>query len=175
MSEASLSGQAAVVTGSSSGIGKAIAIELANAGADVLVHARSNKHAAEEVAAQVRSIGGAAVVVMADLSVLSEQDRLVETAWNWRAIDIWINNAGADVLTGGAANWAFDDKLNALWKVDVVATVRISRSVGILMRKRGHGVLLNMSWDQVESGMVGDSGQMFGAAKGAIAGATRSL
>jgi 3-oxoacyl-[acyl-carrier protein] reductase len=162
MNEASLSGQAAVVTGSSSGIGKAIAIDLANAGADVLVHARSNKQEAEEV-------------VMADLSVLSEQDRLVETAWNWRAIDIWINNAGADVLTGEAAEWSFDEKLNALWKVDVVSTVRLSRAIGMLMRKRGHGVILNIGWDQVESGMEGDSGEMFGATKGAVTGATRSL
>jgi 3-oxoacyl-[acyl-carrier protein] reductase len=173
--ETTLSGQAAVVTGSSSGIGRAIAIELANAGADLLVHARTNEHGAEEVAAQARSMGRNAIIVTADLSEPAQQDRLVEVAWNWRAIDIWVNNAGADVLTGEAANWAFDDKLNALWKVDVVATVRISRSVGILMRKRGHGVVLNMSWDQVESGMEGDSGQMFGAAKGAIAGATRSL
>ena len=48
---------------------------------------------------------------------------LVEAAWNWRPIDIWINNAGTDVLTGEAADWSFEEKLAALWKVDVVATL----------------------------------------------------
>jgi 3-oxoacyl-[acyl-carrier protein] reductase len=174
-SDTSLGGQAAVVTGSSSGIGRAIAIELAKAGADVLVHARTNMTGAEEVVAEARSFGRDANVVLADLSDPAQQDRLVEVAWNWRAIDIWVNNAGADVLTGESANSSFEEKLNALWKVDVVATVRMSRAVGLLMRKRRNGVIVNMSWDQVETGMERDSGQMFGAAKGAIAGATRSL
>jgi 3-oxoacyl-[acyl-carrier protein] reductase len=170
-----LNGQSAVVTGSSSGIGRAIALELANAGADVLVHARSNKQGAEEVSALARSIGRDAKIVTADLAETSQQDQLVATAWNWRPIDIWVNNAGADVLTGEAASWSFDEKLHALWQVDVVATVRLSRAVGLLMRKRGQGVILNMGWDQVESGMDGDSGEMFGAAKGAVTAATRSL
>ena len=43
------------------------------------------------------------------------------------------------------------------------------------MRKRGHGVILNMGWDQAETGMAGDSGEMFAAAKGAVMAATRSL
>jgi 3-oxoacyl-[acyl-carrier protein] reductase len=96
-------------------------------------------------------------------------------AWNWRAVDIWINNAGADVLTGEAANWSFEEKLAALWQVDVVATLRLSREVGQRMKQRGTGVLVNMGWDQVETGMAGDSGELFGAAKGAVMAATRSL
>ncbi len=90
-------------------------------------------------------------------------------------IDIWINNAGADVLTGEAANWSFEEKLAALWKVDVVASLRLSRAVGQRMRERGHGVILNMGWDQAETGMAGDSGEMFAAVKGAVMAATRSL
>ena len=97
----------------------------------------------------------------------AEQDRLVEAAWDWRPIDIWINNAGADVLTGDAANWSFEEKLAALWKVDVVATLRLSRAVGQRMHERGHGVILNMGWDQADTGMAGDSGEFFAAVKGA--------
>jgi NAD(P)-dependent dehydrogenase (short-subunit alcohol dehydrogenase family) len=170
-----LKGHTAVITGSSSGIGRAIALELAAAGAHILVHVRRNEKGAEEVALHARSLGQDTRVVLADLSNRIEQDRLVDEAWNWRAIDIWINNAGVDVLTGDAASWTFEEKLAALWKVDVVATLRLSRSVGQRMRERGHGVILNMGWDQAETGMAGDSGEMFGAVKGAVMAATRSL
>jgi 3-oxoacyl-[acyl-carrier protein] reductase len=170
-----LNGQTAVVTGSSTGIGRAIALELASAGAHVLVHARRNEKAAEDVALQARSLGRDTRVVLANLTDPAEHDRLVDAAWKWRVIDIWINNAGADVLTGEAAEWSFEEKLAALWKVDVVATLRLSRSVGRRMRERGHGVIINMGWDQAETGMAGDSGEMFGAAKGAVMAATRSL
>ena len=59
----SLSGQSAVVTGSSSGIGQAIALTLAGAGADVLVHARQNRAGAESVAAEIRALGRACSVM----------------------------------------------------------------------------------------------------------------
>jgi 3-oxoacyl-[acyl-carrier protein] reductase len=170
-----LNGQTAVVTGSSSGIGRAIALALADAGANVLVHARQNGRDAENVALQARSLGRDTHVVLADLSDPAEQDRLVEVAWDWRPIDIWINNAGTDVLTGDAAGWSFEEKLAALWKVDVVASLRLSRDAGRRMRERGHGVILNMGWDQADTGMAGDSGEFFAAVKGAVMAATRSL
>ena len=70
-----LKGQTAVVTGSSTGIGRAIALELAGAGAHVLAHARSNGHDAEEVALHARSLGRDSRAVLADLSDPDEQDR----------------------------------------------------------------------------------------------------
>jgi 3-oxoacyl-[acyl-carrier protein] reductase len=170
-----LAGKSAVVTGSSSGIGRAIALELARAGADVLVHARSNRAGVEGTADAVRAIGREAHILLADLSNRSEQDDFVANAWRWRPIDAWINNAGADVLTGEAADWPFEQKLDALWQMDVVATLRLCRAVGTRMRDRGHGAILNMGWDQAESGMAGDSGEFFAATKGAIMAATRSL
>jgi 3-oxoacyl-[acyl-carrier protein] reductase len=167
--------QAAVVTGSSSGIGQAIALELAAAGANVLIHARRNSSGAEETAEKVRALGRESHVLLADLADIGAQDRFVRDAWAWRPIDVWVNNAGADVLTGNAAYWSFDEKLEALWKVDVVATLRLSRAVGELMSARGHGTILNIGWDQAETGMAGDSGQMFAAIKGAVMAASRSL
>lgn len=171
----SLKGQTAVVTGSSSGIGRAIALELARAGSNVLVHARRNEGGAEETASEIRKLGSEAHVLLADLADTAAQDRFVAAAWQWREIDIWVNNAGADVLTGNAAYWSFEQKLDAIWKVDVVAALRLSRAIGELMSKRGHGVILNIGWDQADTGMPGDSGQMFAATKGAIMAATRSL
>jgi 3-oxoacyl-[acyl-carrier protein] reductase len=170
-----LSGQAAVVTGSASGIGRAIALELARAGTDVLVHARANRSGAEEVARAIASLGCESRTCLSDLSESAAHERLVETAWTWRPIDIWVNNAGVDVLTGPAANWSFEEKLSALWQVDVVATLRLSRLAGGRMRQRGSGVILNMGWDQAECGMAGDSGELFAAVKGAVMAASQSL
>ena len=175
-----LAGQTAVVTGSSSGIWCAIALELAAAGADVLVHARASRDAAERVAEQVRHRGRRATVLLTDLAEPDGHAALVEQAWSWRGVvDIWVNNAGADVLTGAAADWSFDEKLQRLWRMDVRATIRLSRLVGQRMQQRGGpppaGVILNVGWDQAERGMAGDSGELFAAAKGAVTAFTRSL
>jgi len=175
-----LDGRTAVVTGSSSGIGRAIALELADAGAHVLVHARTSSDEAETVADAIRRRGCEAHVVLADLADPSECALLVEDAWNWRAgVDAWINNAGADVLTGEAAEWSFEEKLERLWQVDVLGTIRLSRTIGRRMKERGGesptGVILNMGWDQAACGMEGDSGEMFAAIKGAVIAFSKSL
>lgn len=167
--------QVAVVTGSSSGIGRAMALALASAGAHVVVHAGRRRDRAEQVAAEVRTSGRQAHVLVADLSVAEAHEILVDQAWQWRGkIDIWINNAGADVLTGEAARWSFEQKLAALWRIDVTATMRLTRLVGERMRRVGGGAIVNVGWDQADTGMAGDSGELFAAAKGAIMAFTRS-
>ncbi|MGH7169943.1 MAG: 2-amino-4-hydroxy-6-hydroxymethyldihydropteridine diphosphokinase [Gemmataceae bacterium] len=171
-----LAGRRALVTGSTSGIGRAIALELAAAGADVIVHGRRAAQAAEETAARIRLVGVHGEVRLADLSDTDACRRLVEEAWAcWGGLDVWINNAGADTLTGEAANWSFERKLRELLAVDVTATMILSRQVGRRMREAGGGVLLNMGWDQAETGMEGDSGELFAASKGAIMAFSRSL
>ena len=172
----SLDGMTAVVTGSSSGIGRAIALALASSGANTLIHARQNRQGAEEVAALVRDGGRESEVLLADLADPSGHAGFVERAWKWRgAVDIWVNNAGADVLTGEAAGLSFERKLELLWRVDVAATIGLSRTVGERMKARGSGAIINIGWDQVEVGMAGDSGQLFTAVKGAVTAFTRSL
>jgi len=175
-----LSGKVAVVTGSSSGIGRAIAIELARSGADVIVHGRSNLAGAESTSSTIEETGRQSTVIMADLVEHSSHDRLLEQAWTWRErVDIWINNAGADVLTGDAASLSYLDKLQALWQTDVRATISLSRLAGARMKRQGgeagSSVILNMGWDQAEHGMEGDSGEMFAATKGAIMAFSKSL
>lgn len=170
-----LSGLAAVVTGASSGIGRATALALGAAGADVLVHARANQQGANEVADQLAKLEVNHKTFLCDLADADARERLIQHAWSWRPIDIWVNNAGADVLTGPAADWSFDEKLAALWNTDVAATIRLARAIGALMKERGAGAILNMGWDQAAVGMAGESGQMFAASKGAIMAFTRSL
>ena len=171
-----LKAQTAVVTGSSSGIGRAIALELARAGASVLVHARESRQAAETTAAAIRARGSEAEVDLVDLADPAQHEGLVERAWNWRSsVDIWVNNAGADVLTGEAAAWSFERKLEMLWRVDVTATIRLGRLAGSRMRAAGGGVILNIGWEGAERGMAGPTGELFAAAKGAVMAFSRSL
>lgn len=170
-----LAGQVAVVTGATGGIGQAIARALAQAGADLVLHGR-RAAAAEELAGEIASLGSQAHIHLSDLANPAEAESLVEAAWQWRGgVDIWINNAGADILTGEAARFSFARKLDLLWRVDVVATVLLSRMAGTRMQARGRGCVLNIGWDQAEQGMAGDSGELFATAKGAVMAFTRSL
>ena len=153
-----------------------MALELAGAGADVIVHGHRSREAAEEVADLVRRHGGRSEILMADLADREAGDRLVERAWKaWGGLDAWLHIAGADTLTGPAARLSFDAKLDLLWQVDVVATLRLCRSVGRLMKDAGGGCIVTMGWDQAETGMEGDSGELFAATKGAVQAFTRSL
>lgn len=172
----SLEDRRAVVTGSSSGIGRAIALELASAGASVVVHANRSREAAEEVRDAARALGVASETVFADLNDEGTFDGLVSMASSiLGGIDIWVNNAGADVLTGDAAELSYTEKLDTLFAVDVRASILLSKRVGERMEADGGGVILNMGWDQAATGMEGDSGELFGATKGAIMAFTRSL
>jgi 3-oxoacyl-[acyl-carrier protein] reductase len=164
------------VLGSTSGIGRAVALELAGAGADVLVHGHRSRDGAHEVAEAVRRHGGRSAVLIADLADRVAGDRLVEQAWStWGGLDAWLHIAGADTLTGEAARLSFDSKLDLLWAVDVVATMRLCRAIGRLMKAAGSGVIVTMGWDQADTGMEGDSGELFAATKGAIMAFTKSL
>jgi len=170
-----LSGMRCAVLGATSGIGRAVALELARNGSDVIVHGRDPK-AAARVVAEVRRLGGRSEAVLADLGSRTEGDRLVETAWNlWGGLDAWLHIAGADTLTGASAGLSFDAKLDLLWEVDVVATMRLCRDIGRRMLGRGRGAIVTMGWDQAETGMEGDSGELFAATKGAVTAFTRSL
>ncbi|MCH8089115.1 MAG: SDR family NAD(P)-dependent oxidoreductase, partial [Chloroflexi bacterium] len=83
----------------------------------MVIHARASREAAEQIATSVRARGGQSEVMLCDLADPANHAPLVERAWQWQgSIDIWVNNAGADVLTGEAADWSFQRKLQALWQ-----------------------------------------------------------
>jgi 3-oxoacyl-[acyl-carrier protein] reductase len=124
----------------------------------------------------IQAAGGTAHVLLADLADPQAATDFAAAAWDWRGtVDIWVNNAGVDVLTGEAARKSFDEKLGALWEVDVAATLRLAREIGRRMLERRGGTIINIGWDQAETGMAGDSGELFAAVKGAVMAFTRSL
>ncbi len=170
-----LTGLRAVVTGSTRGIGLAIAQEFGAAGAYVVLSGR-NVDAGNAAMGRIPPNYGSVCFIPADLSIPNECTRLVEATWaEPNGVDIWVNNAGADTLTGEAKDWTFERKLQQLLEVDVKATVRLSREVGRRMKERGTGVIINIGWDQAETGMEGDSGQLFALAKSAVMAFTKSL
>ncbi|HVR72955.1 MAG TPA: SDR family NAD(P)-dependent oxidoreductase [Planctomycetota bacterium] len=172
---ARLEGCRALVTGSSSGIGRAILLELAGSGAAVIAHANRSFARAEALAAEVARRGTRAIALEADLRDPEACRRLVARAFEaLGGIDVWVNNAGADILTEGGQKMSFESKLEMLLEVDVRATMLLTRDVGRIMKGSGGGSIVNMGWDKAATGMEGDAGELFAAAKGAIMSFTRS-
>jgi 3-oxoacyl-[acyl-carrier protein] reductase len=176
----SLAGKTAMVTGSSSGIGRAIAISFAQQGVNTLIHCRRESDKIREVQAEILNLGVDCQIIFQDFLEAPDWDAMIARAWNWKGgVDFWINNAGGDVLTGSPSEKSLEEKLNLLWQVDVNATLMLSRRAGSKMRKNSNGagqsVILNMGWDQAAQGMEGDSGELFSTTKGAIMAMTKSL
>ena len=91
-------------------------------------------------------------------------------------VDIWINNAGADILTRGALQHTFAERLQQVLDIDLRATVLCSHLVGRRLQAQGGGLIVNVAWDQALSGGVGtESGQLFAAAKAGIVGFSKAL
>jgi 3-oxoacyl-[acyl-carrier protein] reductase len=172
-----LEGKRVVVTGGSSGIGRAIAKRCAAAGADVLITYRANRTGADETARELAATGRRVLVQRTDIA--REEDIAVlgrEARQGLGRVDVWINNAGADILTGDAGKLSPRDKLDLVLAVDVRGTVLASWEAAKLMREQGPGgVIINMSWDHVTLGMAGENPVLYSAAKGAVMSFSKSF
>ncbi len=170
-----LAGRTVLVTGSTHGIGREVAITLAAAGARVAVHGRS-REAADEVAAVLARDDRHAGTFLADLADTQAIELLIaEISSRLPQLDTLVLVAGADVLTGPPASWGFEQKLDQLLRVDVVSTMLLARGIGRWMRDREGGSIVTIGWDQAATGMEGDSGELFAATKGAVMAFTKSL
>ena len=142
----------------------------------LLTH-RASHERAQQVAGAIAAGGGRALVRQADLSTRVACEELVAGAHaDLGRLDVWVNNAGADVLTGDAADWGWERKLDTLLAVDLKGTIACSYAAGEVMRGQdGGGAIVNMSWDHVTTGMAGDDPQLFSAVKGGVLSFSRSL
>ena len=165
-----LSGKTALVTGSSAGLGAAIAIALAEAGADVICH--GNSRPAEETCRKIERIGRRAAAVQADLARTSGAQELFEKARSFAAIDILVNNAGV-IKRAPAHQFTLED-----W--DFVLQVNL-KSLFQLSQLAGHGwiegnkpgKILNIA--SLLSFQGGITVPAYAASKGAVAQLTKAL
>jgi 3-oxoacyl-[acyl-carrier protein] reductase len=171
-----LEGKSVLVTGASSGIGRAIAIRCGRAGADLAITYRANERGAQATARELRALGRRVEVLRVDLSHGKDIDALAgRVRQMFSRVDVWINNAGADILTGDAARLSRSEKLDLVLTVDLRGTVLASWAAVDLMRTQGSGHIINMAWDHVSQGMEGENPAVYAAAKGGVAAFSRSL
>jgi 3-oxoacyl-[acyl-carrier protein] reductase len=169
-------GKLAVVTGASGGIGRACALALAREGADVGVHYGRSRDSAEQVAAEIRALGRRAVLLQADVSLDPDVERLVaEAARELGRLDVWMNIAGADILTGDARRWSDREKLERVIAVDLRGSVICSWAVAEVMLRQGSGSIVNMSWDHDAAGTEGLTAEAFSATKGGVEAFSQNL
>src|ERR1051326_4398403 len=160
---ASLEGKSALVTGASRGIGRAIAVELARAGASVVVGYRTGQEEGEALAQEVGGRAG-----QADVSVPEEAKRLVEEAGD---LDILVNNAG--LTRDGVLARMSDDDWRAVLETNLSSVFYTCRAVTRGMMRRRAGSIVNVS---SIVGVRGNWGQSnYGASKAGIIGFTKSL
>jgi 3-oxoacyl-[acyl-carrier protein] reductase len=143
----------------------------------VLLTYRRSEAAALAVADGIAARGGDALVVRADVGTRAACEALVDEARERLGrLDVWVNNAGADILTGEEAGWDWERKLDLVLAVDLKGTIACSYATAAVMREQaGGGTILNMSWDHVASGMAGDNPEIFSAVKGGVLSYSKSL
>ena len=164
----------ALVTGASSGIGRAIALAFAREAAAVVVNYRASGAAAEQCVAEICAAGGQARALQADVADPDAVDSLVEDACTYLGgLDIWVNAAGADILTGAGATASDVEKLQRLVAVDLLGTIQCCWAAS--KRLSSGGSIINMSWDLALRGMPGRNPEMFAAVKAGVSGYTRAL
>jgi len=167
-----LDNQVALVTGASRGIGRAIAIELAKAGAKVMINYAGNHAAAQEVLTIIQNNGGQAAIVQADISDMAAVEAMVkQTVDTFGRIDILVNNAGItrDNLLARMKPEDWDAVINTNLK-GVFNTTKV---VAKQMMKQRYGRIINMA---SVVGIIGNAGQAnYAAAKAGVIGFTKSL
>ncbi len=165
-----LSGKTALVTGSSRGIGRAIALALASQGADVALHFNQNEDAAREVASEIESLKRRAVVLRADLTQSAEIETLWKAAEELAPIDILVNNAGAfkHAFLGLMSEAAWDETLD----LNLKAAFLLSKKAARAMNRRKTGRIINISSQAGQTGEV--MAAHYSAAKAGLLGLTKA-
>ncbi len=162
----------AIVTGASRGIGRAIALELAKLGANVVVNYARSSQAAEELVTEITSAGGKAIALQADVSQAEQVDSLFKTAIDkFKRIDILVNNAGITrdnlLLRMKPEDW------QAVIDLNLTGVFLCTRAVSKIMLKQRSGRIINIA---SVAGQMGNPGQAnYSAAKAGVIGFTKTV
>lgn len=156
----SLQGKRAVVTGSTSGIGRAVAERLAKAGAEVIITGR-NEQRGRDVVSAIESAGGRASFIGADLSNLDDVRRLADRVGD---VDVLVNNAGA--FPAGSTADTDEEAFDLAFDINVKAPFFLTGAIAPRMASNGGGAIINVSTMVANIGMAGLAA--YGASKAAI-------
>lgn len=167
-----LEGKVALVTGSSRGVGRAVALGFAQQGARVVVNYTSNQGAADEVVAEIESMQSSAIAVKADVALKPDVEMLVGAAKEtFGKLDILVNNAG---FTRPAMMVKMEeDQWDQVVDIHLKGAFLCSQAAGKLMKEQKNGKIINVT---SVAGLVGTVGQInYSAAKGGIISMTKSI
>jgi 3-oxoacyl-[acyl-carrier protein] reductase len=162
----------ALVTGSSRGVGRAVALGFAKKGANVVVNYTSNENAANEVVETIQSMGGKAIAVKADVAQKAEAENLVNSAVDtFGRLDILVNNAG---FTRPAMMIKMtEDQWDQVVDIHLKGAFLCAQAAGLHMKEQKSGKIINVT---SVAGIVGTVGQInYSAAKGGIISMTKSI
>lgn len=166
-----LAGKVALITGASRGIGQAVALEMARAGADIAVNYSGSEAAAQATVDQVKALGRKAIVVKANVADADEVAAMVEAVQaEFGHIDILVNNAGItrDTLLMRMKDSDWDDVIN----INLKGVYLVTKAVSKLMMKQRSGRIINMS---SVVGVTGNAGQAnYSASKAGVIGFTKT-
>ena len=170
-SPASLDGQTALVTGGGRGIGRAIALALGEAGAEVVVNYSSSASAADDVVATITAAGGTAYALQANVSIEEEVDGLIKTVLDRSGrLDVLVNNAG--ITRDGLLMRMKTSDWQSVIDLNLSGVFLCTRAVARPMLKQKSGRIINIT---SVVGLMGNAGQAnYAAAKAGVIGLTRS-
>ncbi|HGY5548773.1 MAG TPA: 3-oxoacyl-[acyl-carrier-protein] reductase [Prochlorococcus sp.] len=170
-STAPLTGQTALVTGASRGIGRSVALALAEAGAEVVVNYSSSPNAAEEVVTAIKTAGGKAYAVKANVGEETAIDELIKTVLERSGrLDVLVNNAG--ITRDGLLMRLKTEDWQAVINLNLTGLFLCTRAVARTMLKQKSGRIINIT---SVVGLIGNAGQAnYAAAKAGVVGLTRS-
>lgn len=170
----SFHGKVVFVTGSSTGIGRAIALKFAEHGANVVVHGNSNKTEAEKTYKEVQNTGVNAMLVFGDVTDKMQVEQMVAEIRNkFDRLDILINNAGT-MVTRSKIEDLDDDIWNKIIDINLNSVFRVTKAVLPIMRQQKAGNIINMTSLAARNG-GGGGAVAYAAAKGAVSTFTRGL
>jgi 3-oxoacyl-[acyl-carrier protein] reductase len=162
----------ALVTGSSRGVGRSVALGFAKQGANVVVNYTSNENAANEVVEAIQSMGGKAIAVKADVAQKAEAENLVNSAIDtFGRLDILVNNAG--FTRPSMMITMTEDQWDQVVDIHLKGAFLCAQAAGLHMKEQKSGKIINVT---SVAGIVGTVGQInYSAAKGGIISMTKSI